>query len=69
MRAASVRNPWAVMIAAGLKGAECRGWRTRHRGPLLIVSSLDPFIEPAGCAVGVVNVVDVVPFRSELRLS
>lgn len=65
MRAITVRNPWATFIALGLKTAEARGWRTRHRGPILIVSSVEPWIEPAGCAVAVAEVKDVLPFRAE----
>jgi hypothetical protein len=39
MKALSVRNPWATLIERGQKTVELRSKRTRHRGPLLIVST------------------------------
>jgi hypothetical protein len=39
MMALSVRQPWASLIAAGVKRAEVRPRPTRHRGPLLICAS------------------------------
>ena len=76
MRALSIRQPWAHLIACGIKQVENRSRRTTHRGPLLIHASLreDPGgdqlaqklgIElpdelPRGGIVGSVDVVDVV---------
>lgn len=39
MKALSVKQPWASLIASGKKSLEIRTWRTDHRGPLLIVAS------------------------------
>lgn len=44
----SLHQPWASLVACGLKTIETRGKRTNHRGPLLIVASKtvalwDPF--------------------------
>ncbi|MEK6418463.1 MAG: ASCH domain-containing protein [Burkholderia gladioli] len=36
MKAISIRQPWAWLIAAGLKDIENRTWRTSYRGPILI---------------------------------
>lgn len=36
MKAISLWQPWASLLAAGLKCVETRGWPTGHRGPLLI---------------------------------
>jgi len=36
MRALSIRQPWAWLIAAGVKTVENRTWATSYRGPLLI---------------------------------
>jgi len=36
MKAITIQQPWAEMIARGLKKVENRTWRTRHRGPLAI---------------------------------
>lgn len=58
IKAISIKQPWANMIAEGVKTIETRTWATRHRGPLLIVSSKRPKIDPAGCAVAIVRLVD-----------
>lgn len=39
MKALSIRQPWAWLIAAGHKDIENRTWRTSYRGPLLIHAS------------------------------
>jgi len=39
MKALSIRQPWAGLIAAGVKTIETRIWRTEYRGPLLICAS------------------------------
>jgi hypothetical protein len=44
MKALSVKQPWASMIARGEKTIETRTWRTFYRGPLLIVASKKPLI-------------------------
>jgi hypothetical protein len=36
MKALTVKQPWASLIAAGIKDVENRSWPTRYRGPLLI---------------------------------
>jgi len=46
------------MIASGEKTIELRIWGTQHRGDLLICSSKRPYIEPAGHALAIVNMVD-----------
>lgn len=61
MKALSVRQPWANMIASGEKTIETRTWATKHRGELLIVSTKRPQIEPAGFAVAVVEIVECRP--------
>ncbi|MCD4727381.1 MAG: ASCH domain-containing protein [Pirellulales bacterium] len=61
MKALSVKQPWANMIAWGEKTIETRTWSTKHRGPLLIVSSKEPDIAPAGFALAVADLVDCRP--------
>jgi hypothetical protein len=39
VRALSVRQPWAELIARGTKSIEVRTWVTSYRGPLAIVAS------------------------------
>ena len=61
MKALSVRQPWAELIARGEKTIEVRDKGTRHRGPLLIVAMKRPDVWAAGHAIAVVDVVDSRP--------
>ena len=60
MKAISIKQPWASLIASGIKTLEIRQWPTLHRGPLLIVSSRRPVIDGHrhGQALCIVNVTD-----------
>lgn len=40
LRALSIHQPWADLIAMGHKNIETRCWETPYRGPLLICASL-----------------------------
>lgn len=42
MKALSLRQPWASLIADGHKTIETRTWRTRYRGSLAIHASARP---------------------------
>ena len=42
MKALTIWQPYASLIAKGLKGYETRGFRTNYRGPLLIHSGQRP---------------------------
>lgn len=73
MKALSVRQPWATLIAQGKKTIEIRSWPTRHRGPLAIVASKSisrdgvaqwGIREPRGVVVCVVDVLEVRPWRA-----
>ena len=61
LKALSLKQPWANMIASGEKTIETRKWPTAYRGPLLIVSSKTPAIPPAGCAVALAQLVECRP--------
>lgn len=63
MKALSVKQPWAGMIASGEKTIETRTWTTKYRGPVLVVSSRLPKIEPAGYALAVADIVESRPMR------
>ena len=67
MKAVSIKQPWASLIAAGVKTLEIRAWPTDHRGPLLICSSRRPVIEGHrhGEALCVVDVVDCRPMTRQ----
>ena len=47
MKAISLWEPWATLVAMGKKRYETRSWETFYRGPLLICASKKklPFIE------------------------
>ena len=40
--AISVKQPWAALLAIGMKTIEIRTWKTNRRGPLLIHASRVP---------------------------
>ncbi|MFA6927000.1 MAG: ASCH domain-containing protein [Bacteroidales bacterium] len=63
MKALSVRQPWASLIAIGRKTIEVRTWRTNYRGPLVICASKRPLLpgRPTGVAVCTVTLVDCRP--------
>jgi hypothetical protein len=58
MKALSVKQPRANLIASGQKTMETRKWATEYRGELLIVSSKQPRIAPAGFALALVDLVE-----------
>ncbi len=63
VKALSVRQPYASLIAQGDKTIETRIWSTKYRGPLLIVASKSPKIEelPVGVALALVELLDCRP--------
>ncbi|GKT09288.1 ASCH domain-containing protein [Desulforhabdus sp. TSK] len=65
MKALSIQQPWASLIASGRKTIETRKWKTDYRGDLVIVSSKRPKIEPAGCALAIVRLVNCRPMTRE----
>jgi len=60
VKALSVQQPWASMIAQGSKTIETRNWSSEYRGDLLIVSTQNPKIPglPLGKALCIANLVD-----------
>src|SRR4051794_34566113 len=46
--ALSVKQPWAALLAHGLKTIEVRRWATHVRGPVLIHASKVPDERPTG---------------------
>lgn len=77
MKALTVKQPWASLIAAGFKRIETRGWKTAYRGQLAIHAGLEVDLEyavmvqaflpvpfeqlPRGAIVCTVSLADVVP--------
>jgi len=58
MKALSIKNPWATLIADGKKTIETRTWPTKYRGPLLICATKQPPAPNSGYAVAVADLVD-----------
>lgn len=44
MKTLSIKQPWASLIAHGLKDIENRSWRTKYRGKFLIHASAKAFM-------------------------
>lgn len=69
MKAISIKQPWASLIAVGEKTIECRSWQTHYRGDLLICSSLSKervkFLPLLGKALSVVELYDIQHFTPE----
>lgn len=65
MKAISIRQPWASLIANGEKTIECRSWKTNYRGPLVLCASKgdmeceDGLVIPGGVALAVIDLLDV----------
>jgi hypothetical protein len=60
-KAISLKQPFASLVASGKKTIETRKWTTKYRGDLLICSSKNPDIYPAGCALCIVELYDIMP--------
>ena len=80
MKAVSVKQPWASLIAEGNKTIETRTWPTNYRGDLLICASKKPKIEdlPVSAAlcvakikIGVMNILkrEVVVFAGTIGIA
>ena len=66
IKALSLKQPWASLIASGKKTLETRTWPTNYRGDLLICSSKKPKGQgPTGVALCLVEVVDCRPMFPE----
>lgn len=63
MRAISINNPWATLIAKGEKTLEIRSWQTAFRGDILIVSTQRKYADyPRGAALCIVRLAGVREF-------
>jgi hypothetical protein len=71
MRALSVKQPWADLIAAGEKTVEVRTWPTNYRGEIVIHASSRPAAGmaeeatgmPLGALVCTVEIIDCRPLE------
>lgn len=65
MKAISLKQPWANLVASGKKTIETRKWSTKYRGDLVICSSQNPKIESYGRALCVVELYDIKPMNKK----
>jgi len=64
-KAISLKQPWANLVASGKKTIETRRWTTSYRGDLVICSSKNPNIDPAGYALCIVELYKITPMKKE----
>jgi hypothetical protein len=64
-KAISLKQPWANLVASGKKTVETRKWKTDYRGELVICSSKNPNIYPAGYAICIAELYQVEPMKKE----
>ena len=79
MKAITIKQPFASLIAAGLKEYEFRTWKTKYRGEILIHAGkgVDKkamkkfehlYLEyPSGCIIAKVTLADCIKVDDELR--
>lgn len=65
IKALSVRDPWASLLADGHKTIELRTWTTTHRGPLLICAG--QCVDPRGARHAVRGVAGTARAIVDLR--
>lgn len=66
MKALSIKQPWAYLIAAGIKDIENRTWQTKYRGKVLIHASAKlagklPYLLTAKQTLHIVHTVEEMP--------
>jgi hypothetical protein len=64
-KAISLKQPWANLVASGEKTIETRKWSTNYRGDIVICSSKNPKIEPAGYALCIAELYHIEPMKKE----
>ena len=82
MKALTVRQPWASLIADGRKTIEVRSWHTNYRGALAIHAGiheppagdlrrwgLDPHALPYGAILATATLHDVQPYDADRHAS
>jgi len=64
VRAITLTQPWATLVAIGAKRIETRSWATDYRGPLAIHAGMG--LGPAGGVSGLLDLVTAEPFAAAL---
>lgn len=79
MKTITIKQPYASLIAAGIKKYEFRTWKSKYRGKLLIHAgkgidkkAMEKFKNynleyPAGCIIAICDMVDCVKIDEETR--
>lgn len=79
MKTITVKQPYASLIATGIKKYEFRTWKSKYRGKLLIHAgkgidkkAMEKFKDynleyPAGCIIAICDMVDCVKIDDEAR--
>ena len=79
MKVITLKQPWATLVAEGIKKYEFRSWNTKYRGKILIHAGLgvdkeelDKFKDlnlefPKGKILAEVEIVDCLPLTDELN--
>lgn len=79
MKTITIKQPYASLIAAGIKKYEFRTWKSNYRGKLLIHAgkgidkkAMEKFKNynleyPAGCIIAICDMVDCVKIDEETR--
>ena len=67
VKALSIQEPYASMIAEGIKTIETRKWHTKYRGDLLLCASKRPAIKLAGYAFAVMTLTLCEPMAPRHR--
>jgi hypothetical protein len=64
MKAITLTQPWATLVATGAKQIETRSWSTSYRGPLAIHAAKG--LGPVGGKLALEKLCNRIPFRSAL---
>lgn len=63
MKTLSIKQPWASLIAAGIKDIENRTWRTKHRGRIYIHASSKPSFDSLGIGLTTCQINEVAKYN------
>ena len=77
MKVLTIKQPWASLIAEGIKKYEFRTWKTKYRGDLLIhagkgvdkkaINEYKSLDFPSGCIIAKANITDCIKVDDEFR--
>src|SRR3972149_9698078 len=64
-KAICLKQPWANLVASEKKTIETRKWTSKYGGDLVICSSKNPKIHPAGYALCIAELYHIEPMKKE----